>query len=149
MESLNRRHAFAAIGGIFAAMLGQTTKAQTQTVGNGARIVSTGDVHLNQDAAASQTVIVRDGHGNIVRGATQTVTNDGQIVSTGDVYVDQAASGDQQVFADQQVVYDGSVSCQPGTVWADARNGELWYCDNNECPQRVPCCVTRCKSGRC
>lgn len=147
---MNRRSSFSVIAGGILGMIGRNAKAQSQSVGNDAQIVSTGDVHLGQNAAASQTVVVRDGHGNIVGGATQVVGNNGQIVSTGDVYVDQQASGNQQVYADQQISQNGNVTCQPGEVWADARNGQLWYCDNDECPQRVPCqCGNRCQSGRC
>lgn len=146
MSNLTRRHSFAVLSGLFgAALFGKEANAQYgQSAGNDAQIVTTGNVHLGQDVAAVQSVIVRDGNGNIVRGAGQVVSNNGQIVSTGDVWLDQSASASQDIFQGSTVDNVPGV-CRPGAVEANPATGELFYCDSSACWVPVPACRKGCR----
>lgn len=131
-----------AIGSALAGGLGflgrKSTLAQSQTTANGASIVTTGNVHLGQNASASQTV---RGAGRSTGTGIQVTTNDGRIVATGDVWVDQDAAASQDI----NTTYDQRGTCTPGEVWADPSCGILYYCTEWQNFRTVP---STC-SGRC
>jgi hypothetical protein len=122
-----------------------------QEVRNGASVVSTGDVDINQSASGTQTV-----NGTVVSGpgvyetpsGRVVVRNDGSVVSTGDVSINQAASGSQTVSV--QRVYEGmqGQTCSPGHVLADPHTGVLFFQREDCCYYEVPCCW-ECSDGSC
>lgn len=139
MESLSRgRFIASVVGGALGLASWKSSSAQdaSQITSNAAQIVATGNVHLGQNASASQNVRgAGTTQGGVFSTGVQVTTNDGRIVATGDVYVDQNAAA-------SQTVYGGSVGgdgCYPGEVAADPSTGQLFYCDNANCWQRVRC----------
>lgn len=138
---LPRRTAIAsALGGVFALVTSKytaTAQQATQQTSNGASIVATGDVHLGQQASASQTV---RGAGSITGTGIQVVTNDGRIVATGDVWVNQDAA------ASQDVAYNTGDSCTPGEF--SVVNDVLFFC-TSDCRIRAFSCDGGCHKGHC
>lgn len=136
MEHLSRGKFIASVlGGALGLVSLKSSSAQEQVVGNGTRIVATGNVHVGQNASASQTTRAA---GSVTGTGIQVVTNDGSIVATGDVWVEQDAAA-------SQVNRGGggqAGSCYPGQVAADPGTGQLFYCDYDNCWQEVRC-------GRC
>jgi hypothetical protein len=97
--------------------------------------VATGNVHVGQNASASQTTRAA---GSTTGTGIQVVTNDGSIVATGDVWVEQdaAASQTHRGGGGGEGQY---AECVPGSVWADPGSGQLFYCDADACWQRLRC----------
>jgi hypothetical protein len=136
-------------------MVPQRTKAQLteQEVLNGANIVSTGNVHLDQTASGAQSVEINGvpvdmGRDGIYRSGTgQVVVNNGRIVSTGDVTVSQSASATQDVnitYATPE--YDGQPAdvCVLGSVMANPWTGQLFYQKDDCCWYAA--CASSCKN---
>lgn len=135
MEHLTRGRFIASVlGGVTALLTQKDTLAQnaSQATSNAAQIVATGNVHLGQNASASQNVR----GGGVFSTGVQVTTNDGQIVATGDVWVDQNAAASQNI---ETTYGEGQAGCYPGQVAADPDTGQLFFCNASRCWQRVRC----------
>jgi hypothetical protein len=139
----------------FAAALPGIVKAQftEQEVRNGADVVATGDVDINQSASGSQIVDINgtpiNGDGIYRTSSGQVVVNDGRVVATGDVSVNQSASASQATSVlISPPEYEGQYSdyCTPGAVMANPQTGQLFY-QRDDCCWYVACAVNCKKSG--
>ena len=127
-----------------------------QEVRNGADVVATGDVTLNQSASGSQLVDINgtpiEGDGVYQTTTGQIVVNNGRVVATGDVSVNQSASGTQQVEVASlpHRYYDGMPSpgeyCEPGKVIADPKTGLLYF-EADDCCYYLSACCTKSRKG--
>ncbi len=153
MNIMTRRMSIASLAGLAAALPG-VVKAQftEQEVRNGADVVATGDVDINQSASGSQIVDINgtpiNGDGIYQTSSGQVVVNDGRVVATGDVSVNQSASGTQTVSAHYPTSEGERANrCQPGAVMANPNTGQLFY-QRDDCCWYVACAVN-CKKQGC
>jgi lipopolysaccharide export system protein LptA len=143
------RRSFGAILGMAAAFLPARTLAQftEQEIVQGADVVSTGNVNIEQNGSNSGTLtvngtpITEDGVYETSQG--QVVVQNGRVVSTGNVNISQSASND----AETTIVYpthDGEEAdvCNPGAVIANPDSGRVYY-------QRRDCCWYAACANRC
>jgi hypothetical protein len=157
---MTRRTSLAAIFAGAAAIFPRRAFAQftEQEVANGADIVATGNVTLNQTASGEQGVFI-DGvlvtEDGVYQTATgQVVVNNGHVVATGDVSVNQTASGNQQVTHVVYPEYDGQAAdvCIAGSVMANPKNGQLFY-QKEDCCWYIACAYNCadlvCHNGNC
>lgn len=158
MTPMTRRASLAtllsAIASIGIGTRGTRAQFTEQEVRNGASVVATGDVELNQSASGTQVVtdvngVPVNGDGIYQTDSGQVVVNDGRVTATGDVSVNQSASGSQtvQVASLPNVAYyDGMPAdqCNPGQVIADPTTGQLFYQANDCCYYAA--CASECKT---
>jgi lipopolysaccharide export system protein LptA len=143
------RRTFGAILGMVAAALPARTLAQftEQDILQGADVVSTGDVEINQSGSngavltVNGTPITEDGVYETNQG--QVIVQNGRVVSTGNVSINQSASNE----AEQTIVYptfdgEGADVCNPGAVIANPDSGRVYY-------QRRDCCWYAACANRC
>lgn len=153
MNIITRRASLASIAALFASPIVVKAQFTEQEVRNGADVVSTGDVNVNQSASGSQVVDVNgvpiDGDGIYQTSSGQVVVNDGRIVSTGDVNLNQSASGTQTVTVRGYPEEEGQYAdvCTPGLVMANPRTGQLFYQKDDCCWYLA--CAADCKRRGC
>ena len=158
MSVMTSRRTFGAILGMVAAAFPARAFAQftEQEIIQGADVVSTGDVNIEQNGSnngvlrINGTPITEDGVYQTNQG--QVIVQSGRVVSTGDVNIEQSASNSQTT----RVVFpenDGDEAdvCSPGSVIANPHTGRVFY-QRHDCCWYAACaagCVEECGGTDC
>jgi hypothetical protein len=143
----------AILGGIGAIVhrFGAEAQFTEQEILQGADVVSTGNVEINQSASneafltINGTPITEDGVYQTNQG--QVIVQNGRVVSTGDVSINQQASNQSH----NEIVYpeydgqDVTGYCVPGSVLANPDTGQVFYQGRDCCWYAA--CANRCRTG--